>query len=125
MRGESRAYRQIVEITGEQDGLWQVEYPYPALLDSRDSEQQAGKGWYLVQGQVSLDPERLDEQQLPLTLVNANSLLPCEEKGCSDLRDPLSLVRLEVGDAQWTPERAKELIKQAWPDRAQDAGDDE
>ena len=74
---------------------------------------------------AAVAPERLDEQQLPLTLVNANSLLPCEEKGCSDLRDPLSLVRLEVGDAQWTPERAKELIKQAWPDRAQDAGDDE
>lgn len=125
LKGGAADYSQIVYVSGKADGGWEIEYPYQAVLNTDDSEQEADKGWFLVKGQASLDSERLDEQKLPLTLVSASSLQPCSEEACADLRDPLKLLRHEIGDPDWTPEDAKELIKQAWPDRAVDQGDDQ
>jgi len=125
LKGSAVNYSQIVYIGGKTDGGWEIEYPYQAVLSTDDSEQDADKGWFLVKGKARLDDERLDEQKLPLTLVAASSLQACEESECADLRDPLKLLRHELGDPDWTPESAKELIKQAWPDRAVDQGDDQ
>ena len=125
LKGDAVNYSQIVYIGGKTDGGWEIEYPYQAVLSTDDSEQDADKGWFLVKGKARLDDERLDEQKLPLTLVTASSLQACEESECADLRDPLKLLRHELGDPNWTPESAKELIKQAWPDRAVDQGDDQ
>lgn len=125
LKGSAVNYSQIVYIGGKTDGGWEIEYPYQAVLSTDASEQDADKGWFLVKGKARLDDERLDEQKLPLTLVAASSLQACEESECADLRDPLKLLRHELGDPDWTPESAKELIKQAWPDRAVDQGDDQ
>jgi len=88
-------------------------------------EQRAAKGWFLVRGKVSLDPARRDADKLPLTLVSARSLQPCSDSGCGDLRDPLKLTRHQLGKPDWTPEQARELISQAWPERAALQGDEQ
>lgn len=125
MQGRAQRYSQIVHIDGKTDGGWKIDYPYAAVLDTRDSEQDADEGWFLVKGEARLDASRKDEQNLPLTLISANTLQACSEKGCADLRDPLKLARHEIGDPDWTPEEAKSLIQQAWPERAELQGDDE
>jgi len=125
MQGRAQGYSQIVHIDGKTDGGWDVDYPYAAVLDTKDSEQSADKGWFLVKGEARLDASRKDEQNLPLTLISATTLQACSEKGCADLRDPLKLARHEIGDPDWTPEEAKSLIQQAWPERAELQGDDE
>jgi len=125
MQGRAQGYSQIVHIDGKTDGGWEVDYPYAAVLDTKDSEQSADKGWFLVKGEARLDASRKDEQNLPLTLISATTLQACSEKGCADLRDPLKLARHEIGDPDWTPEEAKSLIQQAWPERAELQGDDE
>lgn len=125
MQGDTRNYSQIVYIAGKADEGWEIEYPYPAVLDADGSDQAAGEGWFLVKGKARLDPSRQDEHKLPLTLVSASSLQPCSEDGCADLRDPLKLTRHELGNPDWTPEQAKALIQQAWPERAVTQGDDE
>ncbi|WP_160285437.1 hypothetical protein [Pseudomonas knackmussii] len=116
---------QIVRISGKSDEGWKVDYPYEALLSADDASKSPEKGWFLVKGKVSLDSEKRDKDDLPLTLIAASSLQPCGEEGCTDLRDPLKLVRQQVGDDQWTPEGARETIKQAWPDRVVDQGEAE
>ena len=125
MQGRAQRYSQIVHVDGKTDGGWEIDYPYPAVLDTKNSEQTADEGWFLVKGEARLDASRKDEQGLPLTLISAASLQACSEKGCADLRDPLKLARHEIGDPDWTPEDAKLLIQQAWPERAELLGDDE
>ena len=125
MQGRAQRYSQIVHIDGEADDGWEVDYPYTAILETKDSEQSADKGWFLVKGEARLDASRKDEQNLPLTLISATTLQACSENGCADLRDPLKLARHEIGDPDWTPEEAKSLIQKAWPERAELQGDDE
>ena len=124
MKGAASDYSQIIYISCKTEGGWAIDYPYQAVLNTDDSEQEADKGWFLVKGKAQLDTAHLDEQKLPLTLVKANSLQACSENECTDLRDPLKLLRHEIGDPDWTPEQAKDLIKQAWPERAVSEGDD-
>ncbi len=125
MQGRAQRYSQIVHIDGKADDGWEVDYPYTAILETKDSEQSADKGWFLVKGEARLDASRKDEQNLPLTLISATTLQACSENGCADLRDPLKLARHEIGDPDWTPEEAKSLIQKAWPERAELQGDDE
>ena len=80
------------------DGGWKIDYPYAAVLDTRDSEQDADEGWFLVKGEARLDASRKDEQNLPLTLISANTLQACSEKGCADLRDfSRKIILIELG----------------------------
>ncbi len=124
LKGGASDYSQIVYISGKTEGGWAIDYPYQAVLNTEESEQDADKGWFLVKGKAQLDTSRQDDQQLPLTLITANTLQTCSESECADLRDPLKLLRHEIGDPEWTPEQAKELVKQAWPERAELQGDD-
>lgn len=117
MRGETRDIRQVVHIDGSQDDAWTLDYPYEARLTIDDAEQEPEKGWYLIQGKVSLDTHQRDGQDLPLTQIAANSLLACADQGCADLRDPLKLTRQRLNNPEWTPEEAKNLVRAAWPDR--------
>jgi hypothetical protein len=125
LQGNTVDYSQIVHVSGETDGGWKVDYPYQAVLNTDEADEKAGQGWFLVRGKARLDNERLDDQKLPLTLVSASSLQACSENECADLRDPLKLIRHEVGDPDWTPEAAKDVIKSAWPDRVIAEGEDQ
>lgn len=125
MRGNEQAYSQIVHLDGEAGSDWAIDYPYAAVLESGASQPELEDGWYLVKGKARLDGSQKDEQGLPLTRVTADSVQPCSEDGCADLLDPLSLVRHQIGDTQWTPELARQRIAQARPEHATQQGDDQ
>ncbi|WPC04930.1 hypothetical protein SBP02_19590 [Pseudomonas benzenivorans] len=114
VRGESRDIRQIVHVDGSDGDSWRLDYPYDARLSSADD---VSDGWYLITGKVSLDPQRRDEQDLPLTLIDAKTLQPCQDDGCLDLTDPLTLTRQRLNQPDWTPQAAQALLQRAWPDR--------
>lgn len=121
VRGQSADIRQVVHISGRDDNGWTLDYPYEAVLTAEQAEKDPDTGWYVIAGQVSLDMNKRDQQDLPLTQIAATSLLACEEDGCSDFRDPLKLTRQRLNDAQWTPEDAKNQVRAAWPDDNQQA----
>ena len=122
MRGGTATYSQIVEIGKEQDDGWLIGYPYQAVLLSNENTDQIEQGWHLIKGSAQLDPERKDDQNLPLTLITADSIQSCSEEQCADLKDPLALTRYRIGNPDWTPEEAEELIKRARPDQAATTG---
>ncbi|WP_162988005.1 hypothetical protein [Stutzerimonas urumqiensis] len=123
MRGNEQPYNQIVHIDSEAGSDWAIDYPYAAVLEAGPNQPAVEEGWYLVKGQARLDRSEKDEQGLPLTRVTAASIQACNEDGCADLLDPLTLVRHQIGDPQWTPELARQRIAQAWPERAAQQGD--
>jgi hypothetical protein len=57
-----------------------------------------------------------------MTLITADSIQSCSEEQCADLKDPLALTRYRIGNPDWTPEEAEELIKRARPDQAATTG---
>lgn len=125
MRGGEQTYSQIVHIDGKADGGWTLDYPYAAELEADEKQPALDEGWFLVKGKARLDSTRKDEQGLPLTRITAASVQPCEKDGCTDLLDPLALVRHQIGDPEWTPELARQRIEQAWPERAAQQGDNQ
>jgi hypothetical protein len=115
--GGKAAYSQIVHIVGKEDGRWETDYPYESQLDIVGPNLKPEKGWFLAKGDVTLDPVKRDGEDLPLTLVAVTYLQACSEDGCTDLRDPLKIMRMRLGDDSWTPDAARQVFKQAWPDR--------
>lgn len=115
MRGDTGRISQIVHVNGaEADDGVQIDFPYEARLFASSPVED---GWYHVVGFVRLDKELLDEQELPLTLINAETVKRCEKDGCLDLADPLSMMRQRLNDPAWTPESAMEKVRLVWPDR--------
>ena len=115
VKGNERSIRQIIHVQGRDGEAWQVDYPYPARLTSQDQEPE--DGWFLVSAKASLDLTQLDDQELPMTLLDAESLQACQSEGCLDLADPLSLTRQRLNNPGWTPESAQEVVRRVWPDR--------
>ena len=115
--GGKAAYSQIVHIVGKTDGRWETDYPYESQLDMVGPNLKPEKGWFLAKGEVTVDPVKRDSEDLPLTLVAVSYLQACTEDGCTDLRDPLKIMRMQLGDDSWTPDAARQVFKQAWPDR--------
>lgn len=115
--GGKAQYSQIVHIVGKADGRWETDYPYESQLAIAGPGMKPEKGWFLAKGDVTLDPVKRDGEDLPLTLVAVTYLQACTQEGCTDLRDPLNIMRMQLGDDSWTPEAARQVFKQAWPDR--------
>jgi len=124
MDGDSRPISQIVQVVGGSDKGWRLDYPYEAELHSNSGES-LSDGWYLVSGKVSLDPQRRDGHELPLTLIQADVLEPCKDVGCLDRMQPLSLMRQRLNDPDWSPEQAIAQVRAAWPDRYTQPGQQE
>lgn len=115
--GGKAAYSQIVHIVGKTDERWETDYPYESQLNIVGHNLKPEKGWFLAKGEVTVDPVKRDSEDLPLTLVAVTHLQACTEDGCTDLRDPLKIMRMQLGDDNWTPDAARQVFKQAWPDR--------
>jgi hypothetical protein len=119
--GQAADIRQIVHVKGREDNGWRVDYPYEAVLTADKAEKEPDTGWYVIAGEASLDMQKRDQLDLPLTQIAATSMLACAEEGCADFRDPLKLTRQRLNDEQWTPDEAKNQVRAAWPDRYQQA----
>jgi hypothetical protein len=108
--GGQRQISRIVRVDGRDGEDAKVDWPYEMrLIGQRDLKD----GWYRVQGNVALDPKRLDGDDLPLTLLTPadGAVTPCKDKGCEDLVNPLEVTRLTLGNPEWTPEAAESLIQ--------------
>src|SRR5690606_1806227 len=105
----SRKVSLIVRVSDDDDGDAKVDWPYDMrLVGQADLEEK----WYLVSGEVSLDKKRRDDEGLPLTLLTSEpgAIVACEKEGCSDMADPLAMMRMKLGDPAWSPEVAQEAI---------------
>ncbi|QEU31091.1 hypothetical protein FOB45_26430 [Pseudomonas luteola] len=118
MQGHAQEVSLIAHLDKQSGGLWRIDYPYEAEL-SVPAEATVAEGWYLLRGKESLSSEKQDKQGLPLTHIEGSTLMACESKGCSDLRDPVKLMRLKLNDPEWSPENAQETVNKAWPGRQQ------
>jgi hypothetical protein len=112
MEGRNRSARLVVHVDGDKDQDAVLDWPYDMRLVGQKSLK---KGWYLVAGQLRLDTQRKDDDDMPLTLLTLDKSAPyaCQKDGCADLNDPLVGARMMLGLPDWTPEKAREIIQQA------------
>ena len=112
VRGATHPVRLIARVTKTNSDGWTLDYPYPI-----QAQVPAGiptkTGWYVLSGTLQLDPKTRDADDLPLTHLTAKVVQPCTSEGCSDLRDPLALARVQFEDPAWTPEAARQQLKDA------------
>lgn len=116
IHGETKAVRLISRVTKTSTEDWTLDYPYP-IQAQVPAGTPAKNGWYVLSGAMSLDPSTYDADDLPVTRLSVKALQPCANEGCSDLRDPLALVRVQFEDPAWTPEVARQQLKDAGFDK--------
>lgn len=110
--GETRPVRLIVRATKTGADDWILDYPYP-IQAQVPAGTPAKSGWYVLSGVLRLDSQVRDADDLPLTHLRAKVVQPCASEGCADLRDPLALARVQFEDPAWTPEAARQQLKDA------------
>ena len=111
--GGTMDFQQIVHVSGHEGADAVVDFPYDLrIVGGRDLK----KSWYAVRGKAATDSKRLDKDGLSMTLVTPSAdsgVQPCKQEGCTDLADPLAVMRLLHGMPDWTPEAAQQQIDQA------------
>lgn len=112
VRGATHPVRLIARVTKTNSDGWTLDYPYP-IQAQVPAGTSAKTGWYVLSGTLQLDPKVRDADDLPLTHLTAKVVQPCTSEGCSDLRDPLALARVQFEDPAWTPEAARQQLKDA------------
>lgn len=112
VRGATHPVRLIARVTKTNSDGWTLDYPYP-IQAQVPAGTSAKTGWYVLSGTLQLDPKARDSDDLPLTHLTAKVVQPCTSEGCSDLRDPLALARVQFEDPAWTPEAARQQLKDA------------
>lgn len=112
VRGATHPVRLIARVTKTNSDGWTLDYPYQ-IQAQVPAGTSAKTGWYVLSGTLQLDPKARDADDLPLTHLTAKVVQPCTSEGCSDLRDPLALARVQFEDPAWTPEAARQQLKDA------------
>lgn len=102
----------VVRVHGSKGDDATVDWPYPMRLAGQKALK---KGWYWITGERRLDTGQLDEDGLPMSMValQPGKLMVCEKPGCADLMEPLAIVRMRLGEPDWTPQAAQALIDSA------------
>ncbi|MGG4773044.1 hypothetical protein ACLO87_00245 [Paenalcaligenes sp. Me52] len=110
--GQADDFARIVRVDGSKKDDATVDWPYPMRLVGQSDLK---KGWYWVKGTRSLDSSILDDEDLPMTMVQlgATAAQQCEKEGCAELLEPLAVMRMQLGDPDWTPEAAQAVIDSA------------
>jgi len=112
MRNDRNVLQRIVHVDDSKDDDAVVDWPYPMLLRQQASME---KGWYWIRGERQLNRDELDDDGFPMTLVWFNSVKDahihaCEARGCSDLLTALGIMRMQLGQPDWTPQAAQTVI---------------
>lgn len=107
--GQSDDFARIVRVDGSKKDDATVDWPYPMRIVGQSDLK---KGWYWINGSRSLDSSILDDDDLPMTMVElgSNAAKQCEQEGCAELLEPLAVMRMQLGDPEWTPEAAQAVI---------------
>lgn len=107
--GQSDDFARIVRVDGSKKDDATVDWPYPMRIVGQSDLK---KGWYWISGSRSLDSSILDDDDLPMTMVElgSNAAQQCEQEGCAELLEPLAVMRMQLGDLEWTPEAAQAVI---------------
>jgi len=111
--GKPLAFQQIVRVSGHDGNDAEADFPYDLRIAGGKNLKES---WYAISGDARADQKRLDEAGLPMTVVtpkSAGGIQACKKEGCSDLADPLTVMRLLHGVPDWTPEAAQRQIDQA------------
>ena len=110
--GQSDDFARIVRVDGSKKDDATVDWPYPMRIVGQSDLK---KGWYWIKGARSLDASILDDDDLPMTMVQLGSTLAqqCEQEGCAELLEPLAVMRMQLGNPEWTPEAAQAVIDSA------------
>lgn len=109
MQGEEARISRIVRVTGADGEDARADWPYPLRLSGQRA---LAAGWYRVHGRVRLDPHTRDEEGLPMTRIQPDhdGVLACTQPGCAERANALTMTRDRIGDPEWTPERAQQVI---------------
>lgn len=108
LQGDEQEWQQIVHLDDKDDGIWTLDYPYPARLTS---EQPLSEGWYQITGTIRVDENgATDSEGLPLMHITASQAQPCKDQLCLENFDPLLIVRNRLNDPEWDPKQAQALI---------------
>jgi len=109
MQGRQDVLRRIVRVNDSQADDATVDWPYPMRLTGQKSLK---KGWYWITGERRLDPAQLDDDGLPMSVVTVTDaqVHVCAQNGCSDLLNPLGITRVQLNQADWTPQAAQAVI---------------
>jgi len=109
MQGRQDVLRRIVRVNDSQADDVTVDWPYPMRLTGQKSLK---KGWYWITGERRLDPAQLDDDGLPMSVVTVTDaqVHACAQNGCSDLLTPLGITRVQLNQADWTPQAAQAVI---------------
>lgn len=112
LAGGQDTLTRIVRVDGSKGDDATVDWPYPMRLIGQKSLK---KGWYWITGERHMDAKQLDDDDLPLSLVAVQSenVRACDKSGCTDLLEPLAIMRMRLGRPDWTPEAAQVLIDSA------------
>ena len=110
--GQSDDFARIVRVDGSKKDDATVDWPYPMRIVGQSDLK---KGWYWIKGTRSLDSSILDDDDLPMTMVllGSNVAQQCQQEGCAELLEPLAVMRMQLGDPEWTPEAAQAVIDSA------------
>jgi len=112
LQGKQDVLRRVVRVDGSRADDATVDWPYPMRLLGQKSLK---KGWYWITGDRRLDPAQRDDDDLPMSLVTVTDaqVHACVENGCGELLNPLSIMRMQLNQADWTPEAAQAVIDAA------------
>lgn len=113
-RGEAVPYKAVVHIRKVEGSEAVIDFPYDMrLIDLKNSS--LTKGWYFISAKAQVDKSRLDNEGLVMTTLthNADKTMKCEKDGCVDLTDPLTLMRISIGDPAWDPDEVSKMISEA------------
>lgn len=111
--GKAVSFQQVVHVAGYDGEDAVTDFPYDMRIANGKKLE---KSWYAIKGEARADQQRLDKDDLPMTVVSATpagGIQLCKQAGCADLSDPLTVMRLINGLPNWTPEAAQKQIDEA------------
>lgn len=114
LSGDSASITTIMHIDKVDDKYAVSDWPYEMKI-SATGKNSFKEGWYVVRGYQKLDFSQTDSDGLPLTMVTpANGgMYACQKEKCTDIQDPLVMMKILHGVSDWSPVEARKIIQEA------------
>ncbi|MCE2571140.1 hypothetical protein [Motilimonas eburnea] len=96
----------VFKIDEKEDGYYTTGEPYQVHVHSEEPLEEGH--WYGVTAFVGASYDKLDDNQLFIPQLNVDASYLCQQAKCTELDDPVMIVRKQYSAPQWTPESSKE-----------------